>query len=79
MVETVRQVSDKISISGHTDVEPYADNGDLDNWELSANRASAARRALVTGGYPEGQIAQVVGHTSARLLDDKDPLSPVNR
>ena len=79
MAETIRQVPNKISISGHTDAKPYAGNGDFGNWELSANRANAARRALVAGGYPEGQIAQVVGYASARLFDDKDPLNPVNR
>ncbi|MDO2316465.1 OmpA family protein, partial [Escherichia coli] len=77
--ETIRQVPNKISISGHTDAKPYAGNADFGNWELSANRANAARRAMVAGGYPEGQIAQVVGYASARLFDDKDPLNPVNR
>ncbi|VFS83776.1 flagellar motor protein MotB [Pseudomonas aeruginosa] len=55
MAETIRQVPNKISISGHTDAKPYAGNGDFGNWELSANRANAARRALVAGGYPEGR------------------------
>ncbi|OLQ26609.1 flagellar motor protein MotB, partial [Pseudomonas aeruginosa] len=50
MAETIRQVPNKISISGHTDAKPYAGNGDFGNWELSANRANAARRALVAGG-----------------------------
>jgi chemotaxis protein MotB len=79
LAETIKQVPNKISISGHTDGKPYAGGGDFGNWELSANRANAARRALVAGGYPEGQIARVVGYSSSMLFDRKDPLNPVNR
>ncbi|MOA15589.1 Motility protein B [compost metagenome] len=79
LADTIKQVPNKISISGHTDAKPYAGSGDFGNWELSANRANAARRALVAGGYPEGQIARVVGYASSVLFDGKDPLNPVNR
>ncbi|MOA18761.1 Motility protein B [compost metagenome] len=79
LAETIRQVPNKISISGHTDAKPYAGNGDFGNWELSANRANAARRALVAGGYPEGQVARVVGYASSVLFDAKAPFNPVNR
>ena len=78
MAETIKQVPNKISISGHTDAKPYAGD-EFGNWELSANRANAARRALVAGGYPEGQIARVVGYASSQLFDRKNPLNPVNR
>ena len=47
--------------------------------ELSASRANAARRTLVYGGYPEEQIARVVGYASSALFDRKDPFNPVNR
>ncbi|HCL15988.1 MAG TPA: motility protein MotB, partial [Pseudomonas sp.] len=53
--------------------------GDFGNWELSASRANAARRTLVYGGYPEEQIARVVGYASSALFDRKDPFNPVNR
>ncbi|MFZ5956978.1 flagellar motor protein MotB [Pseudomonas knackmussii] len=78
MAETIKQVPNKISVSGHTDAKPYAGD-EFGNWELSANRANAARRALVAGGYPDGQIARVVGYASSQLYDRKDPLNPVNR
>ena len=51
MADTIKAVPNKISISGHTDAKPYSGTGDFGNWELSANRANAARRALVAGGY----------------------------
>lgn len=79
LAETIKQVPNKISISGHTDAKPYAGNGEFGNWELSANRANAARRALEAGGYPQGQIARVVGYASSALFDRDHPLNPVNR
>lgn len=79
MAETIKAVPNKISVSGHTDAKPFAGNGEFGNWELSANRANAARRALVAGGYPDGHVARVVGYASSALFDRNDPLNPVNR
>ena len=79
MADTIRAVPNKISVSGHTDAKPYSGRGDFGNWELSSGRANAARRTLVAGGYPEDQIARVVGYGSSALFDREDPLNPVNR
>ncbi|AFM31762.1 MULTISPECIES: flagellar motor protein MotB [Stutzerimonas stutzeri subgroup] len=79
LVDTIAAVPNKISISGHTDAKPYSGRGDFGNWELSAGRANAARRTLVIGGYPEDQIARVVGYASSALFDREDPFNPVNR
>lgn len=79
MSDTIKAVPNKISVSGHTDAKPYAGQGDFGNWELSANRANAARRVLVAGGYPDPQVARVVGFASSQLFDTKDPFNPVNR
>lgn len=79
MADTIKAVPNKISVSGHTDAKPYAGAGEFGNWELSANRANAARRALVAGGYPDDQVARVVGYASSSLFDRKDPFNPVNR
>jgi chemotaxis protein MotB len=79
MADTIRAVPNKISVSGHTDAKPYSGRGEFGNWELSAGRANAARRALVAGSYPEEQIARVVGYASSALFDREDPLNPVNR
>lgn len=68
----------KISISGHTDATPFVGSGGFGNWELSANRANAARRALVAGTYPDSQVA-VVGYASSALYDHENPTNPVNR
>lgn len=79
MADTIRQVPNKISISGHTDAARYNGKGDFSNWELSAGRANAARRALIAGGYPEEQVARIVGYASSAPFDREHPLNPVNR
>lgn len=79
LADTIKAVPNKISVSGHTDAKPFAGAGDFGNWELSANRANAARRALTAGGYPDERVARVVGYASSALFDRKNPFNPVNR
>jgi chemotaxis protein MotB len=72
-------VPNRISITGHTDIRPYPGQGGYSNWELSADRANAARRALVLAGLPDAKIARVVGLSSSVLFDRQDPQNPINR
>jgi chemotaxis protein MotB len=72
-------VPNRISITGHTDIRPYPGQGGYSNWELSADRANAARRALVVAGLPDAKIARVVGLSSSVLFDRQDPQNPINR
>lgn len=73
------KVQNKISVTGHTDSTPYGVGATYTNWELSADRANAARRALLEGSYPESKVATVQGMGSAApLLVDK-PGEPINR
>ena len=72
-------VPNRISITGHTDIRPYPGQGGYSNWELSADRANAARRALVLAGLPDQKIARVVGLSSSVLFDKRDPQNPINR
>lgn len=74
----IRTVPNRISISGHTDSQPLNKNG-YSNWELSADRANSARRALIQGGVPEEKIGRVVGLSSFAPLDPAHPDSPLNR
>lgn len=70
----------KISLSGHTDASPYpSGEKSYSNWELSSDRANAARRELVAGGIDEKKLLRVVGLSSAVLFDKNDPLNPINR
>jgi chemotaxis protein MotB len=72
-------VPNRISMTGHTDIRPYPGGGSYTNWELSADRANAARRALESGGLAEEKIARVVGLASSVLFDKDDPQNPINR
>ncbi|MFM1886885.1 MAG: flagellar motor protein MotB [Pseudomonadota bacterium] len=73
-------VPNRISLSGHTDAKPYPGSGKgYTNWELSADRANAARRTLLQGGLEETKIARVVGLASSVLFVKDEPLNPVNR
>jgi chemotaxis protein MotB len=71
-------VPNRISISGHTDIKAYG-APNYSNWELSADRANAARRALIGGGLPVEKIGRVVGLASSVLLDASVPDGAVNR
>lgn len=77
--DTIAKAPKKISISGHTDAMPYAGRRDYGNWELSAQRANAARRTLEMAGYPKEQVARVVGYADSALFDTANPLNPTNR
>jgi chemotaxis protein MotB len=79
IVKVINQVPNRISISGHTDRTPYASSNGYSNWELSADRANAARRELLSGGMPEDKIGRVVGLAASVLFDRQNPYSPINR
>ncbi len=72
-------VDNKLSITGHTDASPFKGRPGYTNWELSADRANTARRALVAGGVRSEQIGRVVGLSDSVLFDKRDPTAPVNR
>lgn len=77
--DVISRVPKKVSISGHTDGQPFGRSGGYGNWELSTDRANAARRTLLVAGYPEQQVARVVGYADSALFDRRDPLNPINR
>jgi len=73
-------VENRISLAGHTDAAPYgnSDKG-YSNWELSADRANASRRELVSAGMPDAKLGRVVGLAASDLLDPDNPRAPANR
>ncbi|EIK44413.1 chemotaxis protein MotB [Cellvibrio sp. BR] len=75
----LNKVQNKISITGHTDSTPYGVGATYTNWELSADRANAARRALLQGTYPEEKVATVQGMGSAAPFLVDRPNEPINR
>ena len=79
IVKVISEAPNRVSISGHTDATPYSFDGEYGNWELSADRANAARRELLNGGLPEDKVGRVVGLGSSDLLDPSQPQAPINR
>ena len=59
LAEVLAQVPNKLSITGHTDATPFTEREDYGNWELSADRANAARRVLNSSGISEQKITRV--------------------
>lgn len=77
--KTLHDVPNPLSISGHTDAVPFTEIENYTNWELSADRANAARRAMLRAGIKEKQIARVVGLADSQLYDKDKPENPINR
>lgn len=82
IAELVKQMPQKVSISGHTDAVPYRSrDGSYSNWELSADRALASRRVLKEAGVPDDRVAKVVGRAETQPLEQvkNDPYHESNR
>ncbi len=75
----INAVPNRVSITGHTDINAYSHDAGYTNWELSTERANAARRALVASGMSPDKVARVVGMASSALFDKQDPRNPINR
>lgn len=79
LAEYLNHVPNRISLTGHTDITAYSAARGYGNWELSADRANAARRALIDGGMDDSKITRVVVLSSSVLFDRTDPQNPINR
>ncbi len=66
-------------IEGHTDAAPYSSETGYSNWELSADRANAARRLLQQDGVRADQVTQVRGYADQMLRVKSNPYDPSNR
>ena len=69
----------KLLIEGHTDARPISRQKDYTNWELSSDRANAARRLMEVSGLRPGQVTNVRGYADQDLRDPAHPENPVNR
>jgi chemotaxis protein MotB len=68
-----------VLIEGHTDSKPYSGDGTYTNWELSADRANAARRIMEANGLNANQVGQVRGFADRQLRHPEEPTNPSNR
>jgi len=79
LAQEMGKLPNKISIEGHTDSKPYAPSAVYGNWELSADRANAARRIMQANGVHLDQVIQVRGFADQRLRKPEAPMDPSNR
>ncbi len=77
LVPVLGETANDIAVVGHTDAMPFG-GPDYSNWELSADRANAARRMLTGRGLPEARITRVTGKAAVEPLV-ADPTAPQNR
>lgn len=75
----IKPVSNKIAVSGHTDGRPYVSKNKYSNWELSADRANAARREFMESGIDSSRFSRIEGRADTEHLIPEDPLDPRNR
>jgi chemotaxis protein MotB len=73
------KLPNKLSIEGHTDSKPFLPKWDYSNWELSIERANAARRLMQTKGVRADQIAQIRGFADQKPRKPDKPRDDSNR
>jgi len=81
LAEELGRLPNHLLIEGHTDAKPFAGGADgaYSNWELSTDRANAARRLMEAHGVQAQQVAQVRGFGARQLRHPEDPEHASNR
>ncbi|MEM7212713.1 MAG: flagellar motor protein MotB [Pseudomonadota bacterium] len=77
LVPVLQQARNDIAVAGHTDASPFSRN-DYSNWELSADRANAARRMMLDTGLASERVTRVSGRAATDPIDP-DPFASKNR
>lgn len=79
LASELKTLPNNLLIEGHTDAAPYSQDASYTNWELSADRANAARRLLQSDGVRQNQVTQVRGYADQMLRVKSNPYDPSNR
>lgn len=80
IVKELKTLDNPIVIEGHTDARPYAQNSrGYSNWELSADRANAVRRLMLSFDLPDERISEVRAYAERKPLEGSHPLDERNR
>lgn len=74
----LKDLPNQIAIEGHTDAVKFSGEK-YTNWELSTDRASAARRIFQQNGVSADRIFRVSGYASSIPLNQAYPFDPKNR
>ncbi len=75
----LKTLPNSLLIEGHTDATQYSTDASYSNWELSADRANAARRLMQQDGVRRDQVTQVRGYADQFLRVKNNPYDPSNR
>ncbi|MCA0375403.1 MAG: OmpA family protein [Gemmatimonadetes bacterium] len=68
-----------VILEGHTDAAPFGRDASYTNWELSADRANAARRVLEGVGLGSDRVREVRGYGATKPRVASDPMASANR
>ena len=80
LAPVINKLPNKITINGHTDARPFpANRKGYSNWELSSDRANAARYELNQGGLAEEKVLRVTGLSDSIPYNPANPDDPMNR
>jgi chemotaxis protein MotB len=79
LAQELGRLPNDLLIEGHTDSRAFSSRAGYSNWELSADRANAARRLMEVDGLRPGQVVQVRGFAEHQLRDRDHPEAAANR
>jgi chemotaxis protein MotB len=79
LAREIGKLPNKLTIEGHTDSRPFTARADYSNWELSSDRANAARRLMETLGMRGDQVSEVRGYADRNPRERTPPDDPSNR
>jgi chemotaxis protein MotB len=79
LVPALERLPNHITVEGHTDSRQYSASRTYSNWELSADRANAARRVLEGAGLAPGRVDRIVGYADRLPIVRDAPLDARNR
>ena len=79
LAEEIGKLPNRVTMEGHTDAQPFTAKPDYSNWELSADRANAARRLMESYGMRTDQVSQVRGFADQSPRNLADAFDPKNR
>jgi chemotaxis protein MotB len=79
VAQAAQRLPNPIQVTGHTDATPFRGVGARGNWELSAERANAARRLLLEAGVTDARIRGVAGSADRDLHIPDQPTAAGNR
>ena len=77
--EISRYTTFHVEVEGHTESKVESGNDNHGKWDLSTERANAARRVLTDNGVIDNQIYKVSGFADTAPMEGYEPDDEINR